>query len=159
MLNDAFKHDLELVPFLTLAVFCGIRPDGELQKLEWSDLRFDGEKPQVVIRLEVSKINRLRFVDLSDNAIAWLSAYRQSGGSTQGKIVPFSANVLRKKRRKNRVDAKISRWIQQGLRHTYCSCWLAVHKDVNQLVLQSGHTNTETMWEHYHRGVTEPRLT
>jgi len=31
--------------------------------------------------------------------------------------------------------------------------WLAVHKDVNALVLQSGHSNVTTMWENYHRGV------
>ncbi len=155
MLNHALNHDLELLPFLTLASFCGIRPEGELQKLEWNDLKFDGEKPQVVIRPEVSKINRRRFVDLSGNAIDWLTAYRQSGGSVEGKIVPFSFNVLRKKRRKNRVGADITHWIQQGLRHTYCSAWLAAHKDVNQLVLQSGHTDPETMWAHYHRGITE----
>jgi integrase len=155
MLVDALENDLELLPFLTLAAFCGIRPDGELQKLLWSDLKFDGDKPQVVIRPEVSKINRRRFVDLSENALAWIEAYRQRGGVTEGKIVPFSANVLRKKRRKNRVGARISRWIQQGFRHTFCSAWLAMHKDVNELVLQSGHTDPETMWKHYHRALTE----
>ena len=155
MLIDALENDLELLPFLTLAAFCGIRPDGELQKLLWSDLKFDGDKPQIVIRPEVSKIKRRRFVDLSDNALGWIEAYRQRGGVTEGKIVPFSANVLRKKRRKNRSSAKIVRWIQQGLRHTYCSAWLATHKDVNKLVLQSGHANPETMWQHYHRALTE----
>jgi integrase len=155
MLNDSLENDLELLPFLTLAAFCGIRPDGELQKLLWSDLKFDGDKPQVVIRPEVSKINRRRFVDLSDNAMAWIEAYRQSGGVTEGKIVPFSANVLRKKRRQNRVRANISRWIQQGFRHSYCSAWLAQNKDVNELVLQSGHTDPNTMWEHYHQGISQ----
>jgi integrase len=155
MLVDALENDLELLPFLTLAAFCGIRPDGELQKLLWSDLKFDGDKPQVVIRPEVSKINRRRFVDLSENALTWIEAYRQHGGVTEGKIVPFSANVLRKKRRKNRVGAHISRWIQQGFRHTFCSAWLAMNKDVNELVLQSGHTDPETMWKHYHRALSE----
>jgi integrase len=154
MLCAALENDIDLVPFFTLAVFCGIRPDGELQKLEWSDLKFEG-KPQIVIRPEVSKINRRRFVDISMNAIAWIEAYRQSGGSTAGKIVPFNRDVLRKKRRRNRVSANISRWIQDGLRHTFCSAWLAEHKDVNELVLQSGHTDPDTMWKHYHRAIPE----
>jgi integrase len=124
-------------------------------KLLWSDLKFDGAKPRVVIRPEVSKINRRRFVDISDNAVSWIEAYRQGGGVTEGNIVPFSPNVLRKKRRNNRVRAKISRWIQQGLRHSYCSAWLAQHRDVNELVLQSGHTNPNTMLQRYHRGLTE----
>jgi len=30
-----------------------------------------------------------------------------------------------------------------------------MHKDINKLVLQSGHTSVDTMWRHYHRGTTE----
>jgi hypothetical protein len=32
---------------------------------------------------------------------------------------------------------------------------LAFHKDVNELVLQSGHDSVDTMWRNYHKGVTE----
>ena len=32
---------------------------------------------------------------------------------------------------------------------------LALHKDVNELVLQSGHDSVDTMWRNYHKGVTE----
>ena len=39
------------------------------------------------------------------------------------------------------------------MRHTFCSNWLAVHEDVNKLVLLSGHTDAAVMWEHYHKGV------
>ena len=155
ILLHSLNNDLDLLPFLVLGLFCGIRPDGELQKLEWSAVRFDGDKPQVVIPPEVSKMKRRRFVDLSPNAVTWLEAYRRDGGSMEGKIVPFGFNVLRKKRRKNQAEAKIGRWIQQGMRHSFCTYWLAQHKDVNQLVLQSGHTDADTMWRHYHRGVTE----
>jgi hypothetical protein len=38
MLNDALENDLALLPFLVPGFFCGIRPDGELQKLQWSDV-------------------------------------------------------------------------------------------------------------------------
>ena len=41
------------------------------------------------------------------------------------------------------------------MRHTFCSNWLAFHKDVNELVLQSGHDSVDTMWRNYHKGVTE----
>jgi hypothetical protein len=41
------------------------------------------------------------------------------------------------------------------MRHSFCSYWLAVHKDVNKLVLLSGHTSPDVMWRHYHRGTTE----
>ena len=49
--------------------------------------------------------------------------------------------------------AKVERWVHQGMRHTFCSNWLAIHNDINKLVLQSGHTDVQTMWEAYHRGI------
>ena len=159
MLYHAFKHDLELLPYLTLGFFCGIRPDGELPELEWSDI----SEGSVTIRPEVSKTNRRRFVDLSDNAKAWLSAYAARGGVMTGKLVSFNANELRTHRRTNwrhvvgmteKGEPK-QKWPQQGMRHTFCSNWLAQNKDVNKLVLQSGHDSVDTMWRAYHKGVTE----
>ena len=41
------------------------------------------------------------------------------------------------------------------MRHTFCSNWLALHKDVNKLVLVSGHDSVDTMWRHYFKGTTE----
>jgi hypothetical protein len=40
------------------------------------------------------------------------------------------------------------------MRHTYCSNWLAMHGDINKLVLQSGPDSVDTMWRSYHRGTT-----
>ena len=37
MLEHAFENDLTLLPYLVFGFFAGIRPDGELQKLEWDD--------------------------------------------------------------------------------------------------------------------------
>jgi integrase len=152
MLNHALEQDLELIPFLVLGFFCGIRPDGELQKILWSDI--DLVDRVVTISSDVSKTKRKRFIDLSENALAWLSEHHERGGSTTEKIVPFSPNILRKKRRVNWKAAagEKARWIPQGMRHTFCSNWLAVHGDINKLVLQSGHTDPDTMWKHYHRG-------
>jgi integrase len=155
MLNHAIEYDLQIVPFLVLGFFAGIRPDGELQKLEWTDVLF--EEKTIVIRPEVSKTNRRRFPRLSANAESWLDAYKLRGGIMKGKIVRFTPNILRTKRRANWSAAagQTAKWIQQGMRHTFCSNWLALHKDVNELVLQSGHDSVDTMWRNYHKGVTE----
>ena len=155
MLSSALEHDLVLLPFLTLGFFAGVRPDGELQKLQWSDILLD--EKTIVIRPEVSKTNRRRFPKLSDNAQSWLDAYKLRGGVMEGKIVPLAPTTLRRKRRANWLAAAggDAKWIQQGMRHTFCSNWLALHKDVNELVLQSGHDSVEVMWRNYHKGVTE----
>jgi integrase len=155
MLNHAIENDLQLLPFLVLGFFAGIRPDGELQRLEWRDLLFD--EKTIVIRPEVSKTNRRRFPKLSANAQSWLDEYKLRGGVAEGKIVPFTPSVLRMKRRANWSAAagEKAKWVQQGMRHTFCSNWLALHKDVDELVLQSGHDSVDTMWRNYHKGVTE----
>lgn len=152
MLNHALENDLELLPFLALGLFCGARPSGELERIEWRDI--DLSDRVVTIRPEVSKTHRRRFPELSENAIAWIEAYRQRGGNMEGRVVPFSPAVLRKKRRANwEAVAGKARWIQQGMRHTFCSCWLAMHGDINRLVLQSGHASVDVMWQSYHKGV------
>jgi integrase len=153
MLEHSLEHDLELLPFLVLGLFCGARPDGELQKIEWRDI--DLTDKVVTIRPEVSKTNRRRFIDVSDNAILWLEAYRKRGGQAIGRIVTCNESELRGHRQRNWKAAGIERWIQQGMRHTFCSNWLAKNKDVNKLVLQSGHDSVDTMWRNYHKGTPE----
>jgi integrase len=153
MLQHALAEDLKLLPFLVLGIFCGIRPDGELQKLEWRDL--DLADSMVVIRPEVSKTRRRRFIDLSENAEAWLRATMKQKRPAVGRVVEFAESELRTHRKANWEAAGIKQWPQQGMRHTYCSNWLALHKDINKLVLQSGHDSVDTMWRHYHRGTSE----
>jgi integrase len=153
MLHHALKEDLSLLPYLVFGFFAGIRPDGELQKLEWDDVKLSSR--EIVIRPEVSKTNRRRFPKLSANALQWLEAYRDRGGAFQGKVCPYSGEELRQHRTTNRTAAGITRWIQQGMRHTFCSNHLAHFKKLDELVLQSGHDSVDTMWRNYHKGVSE----
>lgn len=153
MLTHALEHDLPLLPYLVFGFFCGIRPDGEIPKLQWADVKLSvGE---VVIRPEVSKTNRRRFPKLSPNAIAWLEAYRARGGAFDGEVVQYNERELRTHREANWRESGIEVWIPQGMRHTFCSNWLAIHKDVNALVLMSGHDSVDTMWRRYHQGIPE----
>jgi integrase len=153
LFQAALDYDLPMLPWFVFGLLCGIRPDGELWKLDWDSVHF-AEK-QVVIPPEVSKTKRRRFVDLSPNAAAWLDEYRQRGGAFSGKIAVRPKSTLIKRRKQVQTKAGVHEWIQQGMRHSYCSYWLAKHEDVNKLVLQSGHTDAQTMWDSYHRGVTK----
>ena len=156
LLNYALENELRLLPWFALGFFAGIRPDGdgELSKLEWRDVHFADPTPQIVVRPEVSKTRRRRFVDLSANAVLWIRAYIAKGGATEGKVVPLRRGNLRGRRLVAQEAIGLEKWIHQGMRHSYCSYWLAKHKDVNSLVLQSGHDDPDTMWENYHRGTT-----
>jgi integrase len=151
MMHDALGNDIDLIPFLTLAFFCGIRPEGELSRLQWQDV--DLNDRIVTIRAAIAKTKRKRFVELSDNAVAWIREFERRGGNVLGKIVPFTFAVLRKKRRANQRRAGV-RSVQQGGRHSFCSHWLAAHNgDVGRLLLMTGHTNPEILFQRYHRAV------
>jgi integrase len=152
MFNDAFQNDLQLIPFLTLGFFCGIRPE-EIRLMNWTDL--DIATKGVVIRPEVSKTRKRRFPELPNNAAAWIEAYRNTAGKMEGPITSLGEDALFAHRQKNRLNAGVTVWPNSAMRHSFCSFWLATHKDVNKLVLLTGHDNPDTMWEHYHRGVTE----
>jgi integrase len=153
LLEHALDNDLEFLPYRIFTFFCGIRPEGELERLDWSDVRL-AEK-LVVMRAEITKTRRKRFIDLSDNAVEWLTEYRARGGNMTGLVAPWTPQIRRTKHRTSYRAVGIKRWIQQGARHSFCSYWLALHKDANKLVLQSGHTDADTMWTRYHAGVTE----
>ena len=108
---------------------------------------FSLEDQVVTIRSEVSKTRTRRFVALSENAVEWLKLCPTKSPSTR--IVPFSFNVLRKKGRANWLNAREGKmnWIHQGMRHTFCSCWLAKYEDVNKLLLMSGHSSPQMRLE------------
>lgn len=150
MLKAAMEHDKSLVPFVALCAFCGLRPEREAAHLQWADVHLDDDKPQVVVRPELSKVRRRRFVDVPQPAIAWI---RKSGVQLSGRVCPFSETTLRRKRRDNRTKAGV-RLIQDGLRHSYCSAFMANGGDVNKLLLATGHTSASTLFRHYHRTMT-----
>jgi integrase len=95
---------LKLLPFFVLGFFCGIRPDGELEKLEWSSVHLVG-KSEVEIPPSVSKTKRRRFVDLSENALAWLEEYRRRAGNMTGLVMSYRTENLRNHRRKAQCAA------------------------------------------------------
>ena len=150
LLKAAMEHDKALVPFLALCAFCGLRPEREAAHLLWSDVHLDDANPQVVVRPELSKVRRRRFVDVPDAAIAWIM---KSGVQLSGRVCPFSETTLRRKRRDNRTKAGVH-LIQDGLRHSYCSAFMANGGDVNKLLLATGHTSASMLFRHYHRTMT-----
>jgi integrase len=147
MLRTALEHDRQLLPFLAICAFCGLRPEREAFELDWSDVHLDDPQPQVVVRPELSKVRRRRFVDVPPAAIAWLDA---SGAKREGRVCGFSFTTLKRKRRENRRRAGV-RMISDGLRHSYCSAFLAAGGDVNKLLTQTGHTSISMLMRHYWR--------
>jgi integrase len=153
LLDHALAHDLEFLPYRVFTLFCGIRPEGELSRLKWSDVNLAGK--EIVLPAAITKTKRKRAVKLSDNALAWLGEYQARGGNMTGLVVPWSKQILRTKHRTSYRAAGIKRWIQQGARHSFCSYWLTHHKSIDGLILQTGHDDAKIMWQRYYGFVTE----
>jgi hypothetical protein len=73
---------------------------------------------------------------------------------------PFCAAELRDRHRANwariagvtKAGKPKTGWIQQGARHSFRSYWLALHEDIDRLVIQSGYESKEVMWRNYYPG-------
>jgi integrase len=151
LLGDALQSNLGLLPFYVFGFLCGIRPENELENLEWQYVHLDKRK-HVAIPSTISKTHKYREVDLSLNAIAWLREYQARGGQTEGKVSQWEHENLRKHRKASAERVGV-RWIQDGMRHSFASYWLAIHHDVDRLMGQMGHTDPATFSRHYHAGV------
>lgn len=160
MLLQSLQFDTELLPFLVLGFFCGIRPNGELLKVEWRDIHLKDKNPEVVIRAEVNKTREARFIDLTPNACAWLETYlktRHSPPAPSTRIVPFSFNILRKKREFiwNQAREENATWVPTGMRHTFASCYYAKFESVDNLLKQLGHGSADMLRKSHKRAVSK----
>jgi integrase len=145
-LMAAAESENDLLPYHALGLFAGIRPL-ELERLEWRHI--DLAERHVEITAEVSKTGRRRIIDIEPNLHAWLTRYIESGGQAAGKVTPTTN--LRKRLRDIRAAAELKDWVQDVMRHSYASYWLAHHGDINRLTLQMGHENADMLWKHYHK--------
>jgi integrase len=110
----------------------------------------------VTLPAAITKTKHKRFVNLSENAISWLEAYRRRGGNFHGPVVPFDTETLYKRHRANYRAAGITKWVSSGGRHCFASYWLAAnHNDIDRLVILSGHTDKTVLWKHYYRATTK----
>lgn len=147
IIHTAAEHQPDLVPVLAILFFCGIRLS-EVQRLDWSAIKI--EERFLKLPAAITKTKRTRHVDLSENAVAWLSPFAR----TSGNVVPFSPNVLHK-RMHALADVHKVPVIKHGPRHAFASYWLAEHGDVDRLCLMLGHESPDMTFKHYAKAATK----
>lgn len=161
ILDCAWTHDREIVPYFALAIFAGLRPDyaknaSEITKLRWEDVDFDSKEIKVGANLD-NKTGTKRFVELLPNLASWLSDWK---GQT-GEVCPVN---LRKRvedvlsgRHMAAADSVKSDWVplidmgknrQDIFRHTFGSFY-AVGRTSHQVREAMGHTNDKTFNQFY----------
>lgn len=130
-----------MTPYFALGLFAGIRP-AELRKLDWKNIDLAAKRIKIIP--ETAKKRRQRYIDISDNLLAWLSAYGKPDG-----LVYYSRRAFAKAREDSGV-----RWSHDIMRHSYGSYHLGEYEDGAKTALQMGHQNTLVLFNHYRELVT-----
>ena len=141
LMHYAEKNESDMVPYLALCLFGGLRPMGEAGRLDWKDIDFS--RREVFVSDAVSKTGDERIIEMNDTLAAWLAPYRQ----TEGAIF-----YTRSRFENIRKGAKV-RWAKDILRHSFGSYHLAMFDNMGKTMELMGHTNARILKNHYRRAI------
>ena len=144
LLNAATKSAPDLVPYLAIALFAGVRPT-ELSRLRWEEINFDLK--YIHITGEVAKVRNERYVDIEDVLMAWLNLYRAESGP----IVPVNQYNFNKLFNRVRKEAGLKdAWSPDSMRHSYGSYHVGKYESKSKTALMMGHS-VKMLDKHYRR--------
>jgi len=135
----------ELLPYYTLAVFCGIRPV-EITRLNWEDIDF--EKRIIELSTDQSKTHERRMIKVEDTPFSWLAQFKGKTGS----IVPSSFRAKFDANRK--ASGLFSEWSSDVLRHTCATYHATFHENFEKTSFMLGH-DVRTLKNFYFRPVLD----
>ena len=139
LLESANRISPDVLPMLTIGAFAGLR-EAEIQRLDWSEV--DLARGHIEVKAAKAKSARRRIVPIQANLAAWLQPY---SGMT-GAVVPVGA---RRKLARVREAAKLGRWPNNGLRHSFASYRLAAVHDAPRVSVELGHTSPQMLYSTY----------
>jgi integrase len=149
------EHKDVAVPYAALCLFAGLRP-GEAEQVEWEQVNFKTKSIEVLSH--TSKSRETRFVRMEPTLTKWLRPYAQEPGTKRQKRGRVVGSNFRKKWEEVKRAAgydpsnKKTRWIQDIMRHSYASYWLAVHQNRAALAEQMGNS-VGVIRAHYRRPI------
>lgn len=133
---------VDLLAYVVLGLWCGLRPNAELERLDWSDLHLDDDKPQVYIHAEW-KVKHARWVEIPECAVTLLKlCINQKGAILNPKNFRRRFDWL-----KQEAGVKDA-WSPDIMRHTYASMHYGFHGDKNSIATQLGHVGQGVL-DHY----------
>lgn len=139
LLQSASRVAPDVLPMLAIGPFAGLR-EAEIQRLDWSEV--DLARGHIEVKAAKAKSARRRIVPIQPNLAAWLQPY---SGMT-GRVVPPGA---RGKVERVRKAAKLARWPNNGLRHSFASYRLAAIYDAPRVSAELGHTSPQMLYSTY----------
>lgn len=128
----------KVTPFLAIGLFAGIR-SAEIARLHWENLDWVGGN----IRLDrdITKTAQSRLAPLLPNLAEWLAPYKGLRGNILDSLKCKNPTMIISPWLKSASDPKLpSKWIDNGMRHSFASYYLAYTQNAPQAALACGHS-------------------
>jgi len=153
MLHAAIEHDIDLIPYLIVSGFCGLRPfEFHAEGLKRSPLAWEAFNwSDGLLHVQGQKIRSKATRDIPIQAvvIAWLEPFRELKGPIWRYTFAYAKKMIAM-RKKAKVKS-----VYDGLRHSYASYRIRQLKsDLPQLAAEMGNSPDELI-HHYKRNVTD----
>ncbi len=139
LLETAQCTERDVVPMLAIGAFAGLR-DAEIKRLDWSEI--DLTRGHIEIKAAKAKSARRRIIPIQPNLAAWLRPFN----GMNGRVVPIAARGSVERVRK---AAALTRWPNNGLRHSFASYRLAAIHDAPRVASELGHTSPQMLYSTY----------
>ena len=146
MLGHVHAKLPRLVPWISLALFAGLRPE-EADQITWDKINLDAGT--VLIDPSITKVRNARTVHLESVAVAWLKI----GGD-----LPLPRVSRRRALRKLRDFMGWEEWPKDVLRHTCASHWIALKKSYGAVAIEMGNSEN-ILRKHYRAEVAQADCT
>lgn len=153
ILCECLNSDPECIHYFAISFFSGMRPE-EVKRLKREYVDLDNKR--IYVPNFITKVKETRYVPIKPVLMWWIRSYPLKGE----KVVPrnFRKRIDRIKANlgykhwKLKPDGKL-KWIQDGMRHTFASNWLAVNDDDKVRLAGDMGNSIEVIKKHYRKAV------
>lgn len=135
LLKFAREEKPQMLAWLSLCLFAGLRPQAEADKLPWSAVDLINNRLTIDAAGTKTRSHRIVDLNLSPPAALWLRLARKIKSRVK---VPYATR--RTWMREMSKAAKIKRWPQDVLRHTCASMLYAIHQDAGKVAAFLGNS-------------------
>ena len=139
LLEAANRVAPDVVPMLAIGAFAGVR-DAEIKRLDWHEI--DLARGHIEIKGAKAKSARRRIIPIQPNLTAWLRPF----SAMKGRLIPEG---YRSSLERVRKAAGLSRWPNNGLRHSFASYRLAACHDAPRVAGELGHASPQMLYSVY----------
>ncbi|MBI1178481.1 tyrosine-type recombinase/integrase [bacterium] len=124
------EHGADLVPFLAIGAFAGLR-HAEILRLDWREVDLEGG--HIEVKAKKAKTGTRRLVPVTDNLKAWLRPYHDG----EGRVIKLQQVDWRLP---DLARAAKVTWKHNALRHSFISYRVAAIQNVAQVALEAGNS-------------------